>query len=524
MKRVAQPATGVTIALIYTRVSSDEQAREGLSLDAQLAACRRYAAEKGWVLGKEYQDVMSGRRDDRPDYLKLLAEIRYLRSEGQRVVVVVMALDRFGRRLLERVQRREELKALGVEVHSVREGIVNDLMANMLAVLAQEEVERLSIRVREVRVHLHATGWHPVGRCAWGFVARAATDDERRRGAPMKVLDLDSVTAPYVHDAFARAAAGESVRKVAAWVAGLPDPARGGRAMSWQAVRRMLSAPVYIARPDVGHRDVLTRPRGNWPALVDDETWGRVQRHIASHARLPRQASGRHLLTGLIRCYACGARMVGGAASNGLSRYYCAGQYLGTNAPEIKCRRTVPTRQMDAAALVEIVTVVVAATSADPRLQSALRWAWSHLEQPDERDETARQVATIERAAEKARQRLKRLALLFADDEIDRQGYELGRDEARLDLDKCEVELERLRGSTAAPALGLPPLDAVLEKAGGWARIMQDGDVAARREVFAELVEVVVPERVGYGTYRACITWTPLGQVLRTTLDAPRVA
>src|SRR5438874_13553690 len=52
---------GLVTALIYTRVSTDEQAREGLSLDAQLADCRRYAAGLGWVLGAEYQDVLKGK-------------------------------------------------------------------------------------------------------------------------------------------------------------------------------------------------------------------------------------------------------------------------------------------------------------------------------------------------------------------------------------------------------------------------------------------------------------------------------
>ncbi len=47
------------IALIYTRVSSEEQAREGVSLDAQLTECRRYAAQHGWMLGPEFQDVLS---------------------------------------------------------------------------------------------------------------------------------------------------------------------------------------------------------------------------------------------------------------------------------------------------------------------------------------------------------------------------------------------------------------------------------------------------------------------------------
>src|SRR5437868_4594884 len=99
-----QPASGLTTALIYTRVSSDEQAREGISLDAQLAECRRYAARPGWVIGGERQDVQSGTRDDRREYQELLTDIRRLRAEGRAIAVVVAALDRFGRDLLERVR------------------------------------------------------------------------------------------------------------------------------------------------------------------------------------------------------------------------------------------------------------------------------------------------------------------------------------------------------------------------------------------------------------------------------------
>src|SRR3954470_11395487 len=102
--------SSITTALIYTRVSSDEQAREGVSLDAQLRECRQYAARLGWLLGAEYQDVMSGTRDDRPQYQALLSDARGLRAEGHAAVVVVAALDRFGRKLLERVRCREELK------------------------------------------------------------------------------------------------------------------------------------------------------------------------------------------------------------------------------------------------------------------------------------------------------------------------------------------------------------------------------------------------------------------------------
>ncbi|HEV2124632.1 MAG TPA: recombinase family protein, partial [Chloroflexota bacterium] len=112
--RRADAMTGTPHALLYRRVSSDEQAREGVSLDAQHAEVWRYAAERQWVIAGEYQDVLKGTRDDRPDYQRLLSDVRRMHAEGKNVVVIVAALDRLGRRVLERVRAREELKALGV--------------------------------------------------------------------------------------------------------------------------------------------------------------------------------------------------------------------------------------------------------------------------------------------------------------------------------------------------------------------------------------------------------------------------
>jgi len=159
--------TSTTTALIYTRVSTDEQAAEGYSLDAQLSEARRYAARQQWIIGAEFQDVLSGKRDDRPQYQALLAEVRRLRAEGRPAAVVVAALDRFGRSILERIRSRDELKRLGVSTHSVREGgEVSDLVANILASVAQEESRRLGERVLASRDHLAARGWKPSGRPA----------------------------------------------------------------------------------------------------------------------------------------------------------------------------------------------------------------------------------------------------------------------------------------------------------------------------------------------------------------------
>src|SRR5262245_12251325 len=82
------------IAVIYTRVSSLAQAADGLSLDAQIAGCRRYAAAHGWRLGETFTDVQSGKRDDRPRYQAMLAHVRELRRQGESVVVVTAFLHR----------------------------------------------------------------------------------------------------------------------------------------------------------------------------------------------------------------------------------------------------------------------------------------------------------------------------------------------------------------------------------------------------------------------------------------------
>jgi DNA invertase Pin-like site-specific DNA recombinase len=508
-RKTAAPST-ITIALIYTRVSTDEQAREGVSLDAQLREDRQYVARQpGWVIGGEYQDVMSGTRDDRPDYQALLTEARRLRAEGHPVAVVVAALDRFGRKLLERVRCREELKALGIPVHSVREGgEVGDLVANILASVAQEEVRLLGQRVSAARRHLQANGWFPVGRLPWGYLLRDATPEERAAGAPRRVLDVDLGTAPFVREAYTRVAGGESIRAVATWAARLPDAARGGRVLTYQAVRLVLSTPTYIGRAE---RDA---PPGHWPALVDVQTWDSVQARIKSHQQVPHQASGRYLLTGFVRCRACGMRMYGSRRRVGRTdTYICMASVFGAKAPNPHCRWMALIPPVDRAVLTGVGALLEAVAGSTPELVSRLRQEWRGLQATDTIREQSGRRKPWEQAAEQARRRLTNAAVLFADGQIDKTGYELLRDKARADLEGATAELERLGNVINNP--GLPDLDVVVRQAGGWATALASSVISAQRDVLAVLIEQVIPERSARGQYNAEIRWTPLGEALR---------
>jgi hypothetical protein len=61
----------------------------------------------------------------------------------------------------------------------------------------------------------------------------------------------------------------------------------------------------------------------------------------------------------------------------------------------------------------------------------------------------------------------------------------------------------------------LPPLETVLAAAEGWGATMRGGDIAAQREVLAELIERVAPVRMRRGQYEVTIVWTRLGEGLR---------
>jgi hypothetical protein len=429
---------------------------------------------------------------------------------------VVFRLDRLGRRILERVRCREELKALGVPVHSVREGgEVSDLVANILASVAEEESRALGERVAAAKQHLTGNGWFITGQVPWGYRMRSATPEERTQGSPRSVLEPNPIEVPWVQEAFRRAGGGQTLRAVHRWVTTLPSEARGGRVFAFQTFRNVLVSPVYVGRVIHGGDDVLARPFGRWEALVDDATWQRIRDYVEGHRRLPRQASQQYLLTGLLRCPVCGCRMGGKARKDRSRSYRCCGVNLGANAPIPGCAITALADQIEQAVLTEVLPLLECAVSTLPELRHALERAWAALREPatlqDQLQERQRQH--LLREAEQSRARLTKAAVLFADGEIDKRGYELLRDKVRTDLDAATEALGQMQG--VEPNTTLPPLETVLAAAEGWGAAMRGGELAAQRDVLAVLIDRVVPVRTGRGTYDAEIEWTPLGEGLR---------
>jgi DNA invertase Pin-like site-specific DNA recombinase len=498
-----------TIALMYTRVSTGRQEREGMSLPAQTQDCRRYVRDHaGWTLGEEFTDTLTGRRQDRPGYQALLAEARRLRAEGQRVAIVVAALDRLGRNLKEQITVRDELASLGVGTHFVRQGgELSNLTSGVLAVVAEDESARLADRVRVARRQTHESGFPPSGRALWGYTWGASTDRERALGAAQMNLRVDQTAVGYVQEAFERIAAGASVRQVAAWVHGLPEDIRGGRGLDYSKVRGLLHSPIYVARAPSNRgetpAEILARPVGNWPSLVSDDRWFAVQHQIARHSRVPRQARGTYLLTGTIYCPRCGQRMQG-------HRQYTSRAYACAK-PGVGCWYAGSAMAIDRAALDAIGTLL--APLNDAAIRAQLRAEWARISKPVKRPDLPQRQRKLEQAVARARRRVDGYLDRLVDGTITREEYDRNVVRQRTEIDSAERELAETVPVETPPAL--PSLNDILAAAGGWSAILAGTDIEAQRNILADLVERVVPERVGYGKYEARIAWTPLGKALR---------
>lgn len=524
----------------YGRVSKREQADKGLSLPNQFRKIWEHVGRfPTYVVGDEFRDVESGKNDARLDYQRLLLAVRGDLLDGKRVVVYVVRYDRLGRNMLERVRVHRELLALGAEIHSVENGgRVPTFVYDVLSAAADEESRLISARVKDVWESLAAKGWHRPGRPAWGYAWRERTPDEHAAGAPKAVLVVDEATATYARELWRRYADGESVEGLVRWTAGLPASATGGRSLRSSAIRTLLASPVYVGRLGGPHKgphdimacvergepcDVLEAPRARWDALVDDATWTAVHEQHALKRRLPSQASGEYLLTGLIRCHACGRRMRGNPGNRGrarrdgvrdlssIRRYVCASRSEGGHEERTRpCYATVLGRKVEQPVLRTVRELLERAT--EPSLRPAIGASYERQVGSERADDTPRLIAAHEASRSRAAKTLSAASQKFVLGEISRVAYDALREGMEAEIVRSDAEILRLRGAGRRPRV--LPIEALLSGLDGWAEALAEAEPRRAREALALLVERVRPVRLARGAYEARIEWTAIGAAL----------
>jgi site-specific DNA recombinase len=160
-----------TRAIGYVRVSTEEQAAEGYSLDAQRAKLAGYALANDLELVAVHADEgLSGKRaDNRPALQSALAALR----AGQATALVVVKLDRLSRSTKDVLDLVERSGREGWALHSLAEKLdtasaMGRFVVTVFAAIAQAEREVIGERTRAAMSHMKASGFR-VGAVPFGF-------------------------------------------------------------------------------------------------------------------------------------------------------------------------------------------------------------------------------------------------------------------------------------------------------------------------------------------------------------------
>jgi len=248
--------------VLYIRVSTDDQAKEGNSLTDQERAGRLTVAarvamgEGGWTeIADGDRDIyadpgVSGATRDRPGLKRLMADAK----AGKIGRVVVTKLDRMSRRAADLLAIEDEFDRYGVARTYIKDSIdtstpTGRLLRTVLAAVAELERDLILERTAAGRVEAIRKGlvWRSKG--ILGYHCLPSDKETGQRGR----LDIDEVTAPLVRHIFTSIASGVSCRTLAARLNAEGVPTVGGGAM-WRhnTIQRIIMNPAYTGRAAYG--------------------------------------------------------------------------------------------------------------------------------------------------------------------------------------------------------------------------------------------------------------------------------
>lgn len=130
---------------IYVRVSTEQQDYKN-----QIDACNKFCALHNYEIYKIYQDVYTGKDMTRPDFNKLLIDMRQYKFEA----IIVTKLDRIGRSLQHLLSLFDEMNNKGVKFVAVTQNIdtttsAGKLQMQIMGAFAEFERNLISERTKE---------------------------------------------------------------------------------------------------------------------------------------------------------------------------------------------------------------------------------------------------------------------------------------------------------------------------------------------------------------------------------------
>lgn len=256
---------------VYTRVSTEDQAKEGFSLEAQRDRLEAYCRARDWAVVEVYvDDGHSGRDIRRPAYQRMMEE----RDRWDTVLVIKM--DRIHRNSRHFMEMMDDLSEWGKNFVSATESLdTTTAMGRFVMDIIQRIAQLESEQIGE-RVYMGMAQKAKAGSGILGFTIPLGYD--LNEGA----LVVNDAEARVVRTIFEWSLEGVTIRHIVDRLNQEGAKTKAGKAWTYVKVHRILHNPVYA-----GHLrwDGQAYPNEHKP-IVSVETFDRVQTQLRQRALL----------------------------------------------------------------------------------------------------------------------------------------------------------------------------------------------------------------------------------------------
>lgn len=308
---------------IYARVSTEEQAEHGYSIDAQLDNLRQYCKLYNKEVVGEYVDrgVSGKEMTKRHELQKLLRDA----EGGMFDEVIVWKFNRMSRKTKDLLEIVERLDKNNVYFRSFSESFDTSTPMGKFALQmmgAVGELERNTI-VDNVKMGMKQRarmGYHNGGACLGYKTVEVPGGDRKNKKTTLVIVPEEAVIIRKIFELYA---AGKGFRAIANQLNREGHRTKKGNTFGTDSIREIITNPVYngIVRynrfegwSEKRRRGKNSNPimtEGKHAAIISNDLWGKVQALFAQKSKAcPRVYDSENLLTGIIRCPECGTPMV----------------------------------------------------------------------------------------------------------------------------------------------------------------------------------------------------------------------
>lgn len=320
---------------IYVRVSSEEQAREGYSIDAQIKALKDYAIKNDIFLEEQYiykDEGISGRKaEKRPAFMEM---IKTAKSKPKKFdVILVHKFDRFSRNREDSIVYKSLLKKeCGINVISITEHLdPDDKMSIILEAFLEAMAEYYSINLSEEvtkgQLEKHSQGEVQTNP-SFGYDIK---------DGKLVINNAEEKIIKLIFESYA--IENKSMMDIAKKVNSLGILTKRGNKFENRTIYYILNNPTYIGklRYTPGRKNTYDfddpntiLSNGKHSPIITNELWNLTQLKLSKNNiwKKPKSRidySIKHWSKGIIRCKECNCTLV----TSGVGKYRCNGYNKG---------------------------------------------------------------------------------------------------------------------------------------------------------------------------------------------------